>query len=52
MWSADPKVSAATFQGIRGYISGMGSFVFTFLIEGMFVKKSQNLFNAPHVYFV
>ena len=39
MFSADPKVSTATSQGIRGYISVMASFVFTVLIEGLSVKK-------------
>ena len=40
MCSANPKVSATTSQGIRGYIFCNGFFMFTFLIEGMFVKIS------------
>jgi len=54
-----PKVSVTASQGIR-YHSPMdpwihfcnGFFMFTFLIEGMFINKSQNYLNARDFYFV
>ena len=52
MCSADPKVSATTSQGIRGYIFVKASFIFSFLMEGMFVKNNYSIFNTRYVYFL